>query len=173
MHMTDNNPHLPVSRHNASQTRPFSTAMHINMHIIQQAQMPSSTCPQALPILSSRAETPVRVPDERDHHLRRVVLAQLLRLRLPGGARVRLVDVVDGEVLGVDVGAQARLEGRAHVADALPLHAGEVGVGLDLGGAGAAAGVPEALLGVAEEPGRTVSLAKRAGMGGGGGGITV
>ena len=100
------------------------------------------------------------IPNKRQTHLRTLLLlpagpstAARRTTTIPGlgGAQqcgvVGLVDLVGGEVGGVDVGGQARLEGRADPPQAFELDAAEEGVALELVPAAAA----EAALCVADE----------------------
>lgn len=64
---------------------------------------------------------------------------------------IALVDLVDGEVVGVDGGLEAGLEGGADLAQLLEDDAFEEGVRADVGAAELAGGGAEAGCGVAEE----------------------
>jgi hypothetical protein len=128
--------------------------------------LPQPTAPQSLAPLrpsAQKKESPKviikplkRIPNKRQAHLRALLL---LRRRAAvaglGGLEqrgvVRLVDLVGREVGRVDVGRQARLEGRADPAQAVELDAAEEGVVLDLVRAAAA----EAVLRVADQAGET------------------
>ncbi len=63
-----------------------------------------------------------------------------------GGGGGGALEVLGGEVGGIDLGGELGLEGGADAAQAVEVDAREEGVVLDLGGAGAA----QAVLGVAD-----------------------
>lgn len=67
-----------------------------------------------------------------------MLVAERVNLRSVRRRMVRLIDLVGGEVGDVDVGVEARLKGRADLAEAVPRDASEEVVGFDLGGAVAA-----------------------------------
>jgi len=95
-----------------------------------------------------------------------MLLAQLLDLHAMHMRVIVLVDLVGREVAAVDVGGQARLEGRADLAQLLEDDAFEEGVRADVGAAKLARGGPEAGGGVAEEAGVSGVGLVRCGEGG-------
>lgn len=94
---------------------------------------------------------PERVPNEWQRHFSGMFFAQLRRLRLPLRRVVRLIDVFDREVLRVERIFEIRLKRCTHLPDTVPVDAPKVRVLLDLRGAGWAANVSDAILGVAEK----------------------
>lgn len=93
----------------------------------------------------------VRITNEGQTHFSGKVITLLGRLRAQRRAVVVLVNLIDGEVLGIDVRRQLGLEGRADAAQAVPLDAAEEGMRLDLVGAVGAAVAAKTVLGVADE----------------------
>jgi hypothetical protein len=129
--------------------------------------MPTAHCPAASPQVSPHNPSekspkviikPLkRIPDKRQAHLGALLLLRRPAAGTVAGLRgleqrrvVRLVDLVGREVGRVDVGGEARLEGRADAAQAVELDAAEEGVVLNLVRAAAA----EAVLRVADQAGR-------------------
>ena len=72
------------------------------------------------------------VANERQGHFGCVLFGQLGSLCLPGGGVVGLIDILYGEVLGVERVLEVRFEWCAHLADVIPVDAGKVWVLLDL-----------------------------------------
>lgn len=106
---------------------------------------------QRPPFLTEVILKPLKgIPDKRKRHLGRLLLLgrggrlePAVDLHRVGGL---LLQVLGGEVGGVDLGRQARLEGGAEAAEVVEVHAGEEGVTFELVGAAAA----EAVLAVAD-----------------------
>lgn len=76
----------------------------------------------------------VRVSNERQAHLRFLLVRHSASLSAVDGTGVFLRDFVDGEVRNIDIRAEPRLEWSANVAELLPNHPAEEGVVLDLCG---------------------------------------
>lgn len=74
----------------------------------------------------------VRVSDERQAHLRFLLIRHRASLCTVDGTGVFLWNFINGEVRNVNVGAQSRLERSADVAKLLPNHSAEERVVLDL-----------------------------------------
>ena len=104
-------------------------------------------------------EALVCVADERQREGALLALAGAVQVGFRLSAQlcrvVHLRDLVDREVLRVDIALQLGLEGRADLAKAIPLHALEEGVRLQLYGA---LGFAEAVRRVADESVRSASL---------------
>jgi hypothetical protein len=62
-----------------------------------------------------------------------MLLGDLSCLGLPRCTVIGLVDVVDGEVLGIDGSAKLGLEGSMHLSDPAPVDTGKVWMLFDLG----------------------------------------
>jgi hypothetical protein len=87
---------------------------------------------QSRPSRAAKGVEPlVRIPNEGQAHFCAHVVSLGRRLRPQHGAGIRLRDLVNGEVLRVDVGLQARLEGCTDAPETVPLHAAEEGVLFD------------------------------------------
>jgi hypothetical protein len=83
-------------------------------------------------LTAESVETLVRVPDKRQAHFRTDVVALRGSLRPKHGTRVRLWDLVYGEVLRIDIGLELGFKGRTNATEAVPLYATEEGVLFDL-----------------------------------------
>lgn len=89
----------------------------------------------------------IRVPNERQTHLRAHIIALGLRLRTQLRRHIRLGYLIDREVLRVNVGSELGLEGGADPAQGVPDHAAEERVLFDFVAAAQAA---EAVVRVAD-----------------------
>lgn len=123
----------------------------LTLHQITTLLQPSNRGNNLLHFLTEVILKPLEgIPDKRQRHLGRLLLLgrggrlePAVDLHRVGGL---LLQVLGGEVGGVDLGRQARLEGGAEAAEVVEVHAGEEGVAFELVGAAAA----EAVLAVAD-----------------------
>ena len=94
----------------------------------------------------------VGVADEGQAHLGSNVVASSSCLCTQSVAVVVLVDLVDREILGINVGLELRFERSANATQAIPLHAAEEWMLLDLIATVSSSSAAKTMLGVAYQP---------------------